>query len=110
MYGRILLEIHAYHSLDLPSVFHILRVQSLYDASSSLYVLLIQFHAQLLYVIIFVYFSHAVSLVIGMIGAFIFIILQVVFLIDFAHNWAEAWYIEIIYYNNNNTCNYYYYY
>ncbi|XP_019851028.1 PREDICTED: serine incorporator 1-like isoform X2 [Amphimedon queenslandica] len=32
-----------------------------------------------------------VSLVIGMIGAFIFIILQVVFLIDFAHNWAESW-------------------
>ena len=83
-------------------MFYILRVQSLYDASSSLYVLLIQFQAQLLYVIIVVYFSHAVSLVIGMIGAFIFIILQVVFLIDFAHNWAEAWYI-IFYKNNNNN-------
>ena len=83
-------------------MFYILRVQSLYDASSSLYVLIIQFQAQLLYVIIIVVFSHAVSLVIGMIGAFIFIILQVVFLIDFAHNWAEAWYI--IFYNNNNIC------
>ena len=83
-------------------MFYILRVQSLYDASSSLYVLIIQFQAQLLYVIIVVVFSHAVSLVIGMIGAFIFIILQVVFLIDFAHNWAEAWYI-----NNNDNNNYY---
>lgn len=29
-----------------------------------------------------------------MTGAFIFIILQVIFLVDFAHNWAESWLVN----------------
>ena len=54
------------------------------------------------YIFISLFCILLVSLVIGMIGAFIFILLQVIFLVDFAHSWAEAWsvkkigYIEII--------------
>ena len=32
-----------------------------------------------------------VSVVIGFIGGFLFILLQVIFLVDFAHAWAESW-------------------
>lgn len=35
------------------------------------------------------------ALVIGMIGAFCFIILQVVLLVDFAHRWNEWWLVAI---------------
>ena len=30
-------------------------------------------------------------MVIGLIGAFIFVIIQLILLIDFAHGWAESW-------------------
>jgi len=33
-----------------------------------------------------------VWMVIGMIGAFLFILIQLVLIIDFAHSWAEVWY------------------
>ena len=32
-------------------------------------------------------------MVIGYIGAIIFILIQVVVLVDFAHSWAESWYV-----------------
>jgi len=30
-------------------------------------------------------------MVIGLMGSILFIILQIVFLVDFAHSWAENW-------------------
>lgn len=40
--------------------------------------------------------SFVAALVIGMIGAFCFIILQVVLLVDFAHRWNEWWLVVTI--------------
>jgi len=34
---------------------------------------------------------HSAWMVIGMIGAFLFILIQLVLLIDFAHAWNESW-------------------
>lgn len=30
---------------------------------------------------------------IGMFGGYLFILLQFILLIDFAHNWSESWYV-----------------
>ena len=30
---------------------------------------------------------------IGMIGGYLFILLQLILLIDFAYNWSESWYV-----------------
>lgn len=36
-------------------------------------------------------FVHVAMMIIGMIGAFIFILIQLVLLVDFAHSWNEKW-------------------
>ncbi len=42
----------------------------------------------------FAFHTHTASLVIGMIGAIIFIVIQVILLVDFAHTWAESWLVR----------------
>ena len=37
---------------------------------------------------------RSAAMVIGYIGAIIFILIQVVVLVDFAHSWAESWYVS----------------
>lgn len=36
-------------------------------------------------------FSHAVSVAFGLSASIIFIVVQIVILVDFAHGWAENW-------------------
>lgn len=32
-------------------------------------------------------------MVIGLMGSILFIVFQIIFLVDFAHSWAENWYV-----------------
>ena len=42
-------------------------------------------------VLIFLLFFFAAWMYIGMVGGYIFILLQLILLIDFAYNWSESW-------------------
>ena len=44
--------------------------------------------------VIYLFISYSMALamtVIGMIGGFLFILIQLLVLVDFAHSWAESW-------------------